>query len=86
MIEYYTNVAHTIVYRFNGGHPEYYDLLDREWKHCPELWDIFFGELDVDDLTEDEANDLIAELIEKRKSELPLKVKQALRMLYREPL
>lgn len=50
MIRYYTNVAHTIVYRFNEAHPEYYDLLAREWKHCPELWDMTIGELDVDDL------------------------------------
>lgn len=66
MIQYYTNVAHTIVYRFNDGHPEYYDLPDKEWKHCPEFWDMTIGELDVDDLTEDEAHELIERLLAKR--------------------
>lgn len=53
MIQYYTNVEHTAVYRFSDGHPECYDLFDNKWEHCPHLWDIFIGELDVDDLTED---------------------------------
>lgn len=73
-------------YRFSDGHPECYDLFDNKWEHCPHLWDIFIGELDVDDLTEDEANELIASLVEKRKHELPLKVERALKILYREPL
>lgn len=68
MMTYYTNVAHTIVYRFDDGNPEYYDLTVGKWAHCPELWDIFVGELDVDDLTEDEANALISDLISKRNS------------------
>lgn len=85
MIQYYTNVEHTAVYRFNEANPEYYDLLARQWKPCPELWDIYIGEFDVDELTEDEANKLIASLFEKRKQDLPLMVKSALRMLYREP-
>ena len=42
-------------------------MFDREWKHCPELWGMTFGELDVDDLSEDVANELIAILVEKRK-------------------
>lgn len=66
MIQYYTNVAHTIVYRFNEGHPEYYDLLARGWKHCPELWGMAIGELDVDDLTEDKAHELIESLVKER--------------------
>lgn len=66
MIRYYTNVAHTIVYRFNEGHPEYYDLLARGWKHCPELWDMTIGELDVDDLAEDKARELIESLVKER--------------------
>lgn len=66
-VQYCTNVARTIVYRFNGGHPEHYDSFDREWKHCPELWEMTSGKLDVDDLSEDVASVLIAILVEERK-------------------
>lgn len=67
-MRYYTNVEHTAVYRFNEGNPEYYDLIVGKWGDCPHLWDIYIGEFDVDDLTEDEANALISDLISKRNS------------------
>lgn len=63
---YYANDSRTIVYRASGGTCEVYNFTVGRWTPSLDLWDMLIGELWVDEISEGEANAIIA----KRNSEI----------------
>lgn len=60
MNRWYTDLDRKRVSRFRNASAEYFDWSSRSWKPDQELYDVLIGELMLTEITEEEANAIIA--------------------------
>ncbi|RVU97052.1 hypothetical protein EII22_08955 [Coriobacteriales bacterium OH1046] len=60
MNRWYTDLNRKRVSRFRDATAEYFDWSSRSWKPDQELYDVLVGELTLVEITEDEADAIIA--------------------------